>query len=841
MTIWSIEIKELESLYESFKGMSPALEKELEQLILTTDANVVMLYSRRCLEVVLTDLCECELKRPRGTEPLKGIIDRLHKERKVPDHIATSMHGLNDLSTYGTHPKDFDPEQVKPVLINLDIIIKWYLKYKGIRMVVKPEQEIQTISVKPVKERRPLLTKKSPVLKPHILLTLILLGVLIFLLYRNSRIKWAEQKALPEIEKMYNEEDQIAAFNLIQKAEKYLSKNPEFQEWASIITNKLTILTDPPGADVFIRNYTDTAGTWKKLGKTPIESLKIPASTFYRARIEKTGYENVEGVVFTGIDTLFRKLFRQKEILPEMVYVEGYKEEEAGNFLKAKNGFFIDRYEVTNKQFKEFVDRGGYRNQEYWKHDFKKDGKVISWEEAMALFVDKTGRPGPFTWEAGDYPDGHDDYPVSGISWYEAAAYAEYAGKSLPTAEHWGSGMGFYIPYIDVNFGSKIIPLSNFNGNSTKPAGKSQGISCFGAYDMAGNVKEWCWNETPAGHIIRGGAWNDPTYMYSDMSQLPSFDRSSKNGFRCVQYIDKENIPESAFQLIKNIEGLYGYSGERDFSKETPVEDKIFEIFKNQFLYDKTDLNDKIEKTDSSNKDWIIEKITFNAAYGKDRIIAYLFSPRNASPPYQTLMYWPGVNATFEDSLIKSDWKWSIDFILKSGRAVMYPVYYRTFERKDGPRPTGGHQLSDWWIKDCKDFSRSIDNLETRSDIDTNKLGFYGTSWGGSMGWIPSIEDRLKVNILIVGGFNGLLLPEVHAINYVSRVKIPTLMLNGRYDYRYNLDINVKPFFNLLGTPPEHKELKIYETDHYVPRSEMIKEVLAWCDKYLGPVKFKNQ
>ena len=79
MAIWSVEINELEKLYESFKGMSPALEKELEQLILTTDANVVMLYSRRCLEVVLTDLCECELK-TRGTEPLKvsltGFIRR---------------------------------------------------------------------------------------------------------------------------------------------------------------------------------------------------------------------------------------------------------------------------------------------------------------------------------------------------------------------------------------------------------------------------------------------------------------------------------------------------------------------------------------------------------------------------------------------------------------------------------------------------------------------------------------------------------------------------------------------------------------------------------------------
>jgi TolB-like protein len=145
MAIWSAEIKELERLYESFKGQLPDLEEELEQLIRTEDANVVMLYSRRCLEVIITDLCECELKRPRQTEPLKGIIDKLHKEGKVPPNIISSMHGLNELSTYGTHPKDFDPEQVKPVLNNLDIILKWYLKYKetGTEIKTKPVKEIK--------------------------------------------------------------------------------------------------------------------------------------------------------------------------------------------------------------------------------------------------------------------------------------------------------------------------------------------------------------------------------------------------------------------------------------------------------------------------------------------------------------------------------------------------------------------------------------------------------------------------------------------------------------------------------------------------------------------------
>jgi len=141
MTLWSAEIKELEKLYESIIGQLPDLEKELGQLIHFDDPNVIMLYSRRCLEVIITDLCECELKRPRKTEPLKGIIDKLHKEEIVPSHIVSSMYGLNELSTYGTHPKDFDPEQVKPVLNNLDIIIKWYLKYKDTKVNLKAEVE----------------------------------------------------------------------------------------------------------------------------------------------------------------------------------------------------------------------------------------------------------------------------------------------------------------------------------------------------------------------------------------------------------------------------------------------------------------------------------------------------------------------------------------------------------------------------------------------------------------------------------------------------------------------------------------------------------------------------
>jgi len=185
MAIWTTEIKELEKLYVFLKGQFPDLEKELGQLIKTEDANVILLYSRRCLDVIITDLCECELKRDRGTEPLKGIIDKLNKERKVPSHIITSMHGLNELSTYGAHPKDFDPEQVKPVLNNLDIIIKWYLKFKkplsdpGIKPAVQLRQENKS----PENEKKSLLMPKNILigsLSGLVLILMIVFAVLFF-------------------------------------------------------------------------------------------------------------------------------------------------------------------------------------------------------------------------------------------------------------------------------------------------------------------------------------------------------------------------------------------------------------------------------------------------------------------------------------------------------------------------------------------------------------------------------------------------------------------------------------------------------------------------------------
>ena len=169
----------------------------------------------------------------------------------------------------------------------------------------------------------------------------------------------------------------------------------------------------------------------------------------------------------------------------------------------------------------------------------------------------------------------------------------------------------------------------------------------------------------------------------------------------------------------------------------------------------------------------------------------------------------------------------------------MYPVYLGTFERNINlDFPLQSRHYVNYNIKITQDLCRSIDYLETRQDIDTTRLAYYGDSWGGKLGLIiPAVEDRLKISILIVGGSTGNPYPEMDPVNYVPRIKIPVLMLNGKYDTGFSYENVVKPFFNLLGTPVKDKKLILYETDHYVPKSEIVKETLNWLDKYFGPAK----
>jgi eukaryotic-like serine/threonine-protein kinase len=650
---------------------------------------------------------------------------------------------------------------------------------------------------------------------------------------RSDRIRWAREEAIPRITRLANQEEYSQAFKLLKEASLYIPGDETLSTIWADISGDVSIRTDPPGAQVFLKDYLEPSAEWELLGTTPITKVRAPRG-FKRYKVEKAGFETIERALAVGLAVgpttdLELRLDRIGAIPEGMVRVA------ASNTNSALTGidpielvqideFFLDRYEVTNKEFKKFVDAGGYRTKEFWKQPFEKDGRILSWEQAMSNFHDATGRPGPSTWELGDFPQGQEEFPVTGVSWYEAAAYAEFAGKSLPTIYHW-------VVAADPQTAKFLIPVSRFAGSGPRAVNQSQAVSVAGAYDMAGNVREWTSTEFHGQRYILGAAWSDATYLFNHAQVMSPFDRSPINGFRCVKYTSP--LPPA---IAGPVELLV-----RDYSKEKPVSDEVFQIYKQQFAYDKIPLDAKMESRDESNKEWIQEKVTFRTAYSDERVIAYLTIPKAARPPYQVVIQFPGSYAITMPRL--EDTPGYLDFIVKSGRVLVSVVYKGTYERNDGMEstwPNSSHGYADYLVKWVKDFKRTVDYLETRNDMDVGRLAYLGLSWGGRMGAIiPAVEDRLRVSVIVLGGLaSGRARPEVDQINFLTHIKTPVLMLNGKYDSLEPVDSAQLPMFQMLGSPETNKRHVIYESSgHAVPRNDSIKETLDWLDKYLGPAK----
>ncbi|MCK5703447.1 MAG: hypothetical protein KAI29_19955, partial [Cyclobacteriaceae bacterium] len=284
----------------------------------------------------------------------------------------------------------------------------------------------------------------------------------------------------------------------------------------------------------------------------------------------------------------------------------------------------------------------------------------------------------------------------------------------------------------------------------------------------------------------------------------------------------------------------------RDYSKEKPVNDLTFKIFLRQFNYDKTDFNEHIEHLKTENKNIAYERIIIDAAYGDERLPMYLFLPENGKPPYQTIIHF---RSTYPFTINKDSDAFMDRFaasspLYKNGRAVLIPVYKGSFERSDGKfmeeyfNNMESTNYKDLMIMWNKDIGRCIDYLETRDDIDTEKLAYYGVSLGAANGAIiPAVEKRIKTAVLTVAGlWHANIFPEVDQINFLPRVTIPVLMINGKYDHIFPMESSQKPMFELLGTPPENKKQFIYEHGHHIPNNIIIRETLNWLDTDLGPV-----
>jgi predicted esterase len=410
------------------------------------------------------------------------------------------------------------------------------------------------------------------------------------------------------------------------------------------------------------------------------------------------------------------------------------------------------------------------------------------------------------------------------VSWYEAAAYAAFAGKSLPALAQWYQAAPPGLsPYT--------ISFSNFNGTGPVPVGKMPGVGPFGTYDMSGNVREWSLNSVYGDRrFVLGGAWKTQTYQAYDPEALPPFDRSPLNGFRCVR--NQVAVPrEVATPIVP--------SG-RDLSKEKPVSDELFQAYRAEYAYDKSPLKAMSDGIVEDTADWTREKITIDAGYNDERLPAFLFLPKSAHPPFETVVFFPSARVNTMPRIEPLGDMGFVDYVIQSGRALLYPIYKGTYNRRGKPAFPGTIAGFDGLIQKEKEVRRSVDYLETRPDIDRNKLAYLGVSQGSADGLIfVALEDRFKTAIFLDGGFFlSPTLPAMNQVNFAPRVKIPILMVNGRYDFTFSFDRAQEPMFRMLGTPAGDKRHIVLETPHDVSqdRPDLSRAVLAWLDKYLGKV-----
>jgi formylglycine-generating enzyme required for sulfatase activity/dienelactone hydrolase len=652
--------------------------------------------------------------------------------------------------------------------------------------------------------------------------------VVLWMVSQKRERAWVDDVALPGIEAAVEAREFQSALDLARKVAAIDPQNSRLEALWTTFSEEVEIATEPAGAAVSYRAIdADEATPWIEAGTTPF-TARLPHG-FQRFRFAKPGYMTSEiashWYYLRGQTTALAK---EGEVPPDMVYVPGGVATLNIPGLDhiddvALVGMLLSRHEVTNAEFDTFVQAGGYQDERWWSEPRVSAGVELTLDQARERFVDATGRLGPATWEAGRPPEGQDQHPVAGVSWYEAMAFARWAGRTLPSAFHWNRA-------AETRLSEMVVPKSNFAGEGTAPVGSYPGLTAFGLADMAGNVREWCLNPTSKGErAILGGGHDDLPYMFNDFFALDPWDRSAANGLRTAQYL--EELGEA---VAGPIDPPF-----RDFLAEQPVSDEIFTVYRNLYRYDPAPLNAEVLLTDDEHPDYTVRKVAYDLPYGNERGAAWVYLPKRGQSPHPGLVYFPGSNAIHQESsdgLVKP---W-FDWVIKAGYALVHPIYYGTYERGtelDSDYPDESQLYFDHVVAWGKDLSRGLDYLSSLAEVDGERLGYFGVSWGGAMApQMIAIEPRIRAAALLVAGFCfQRSRPEVDALNYVTRVTVPVLMMNGRYDHFFPVETSQRPLFEMLGTPPERKRWFLTEGGHNVPREDMMRETLEWMGRHLGP------
>jgi eukaryotic-like serine/threonine-protein kinase len=676
--------------------------------------------------------------------------------------------------------------------------------------------------------------------------------------WRSAKLNQA-RASLPQIEELARAERFFEAYDLAIEAQRYLPNDATLMRLMRTVADDLTIVSDPPGAHVNLRRLapegSDKSQARRLIGRTPIHHQQI-ARGAYVISIEKEGYAALERTV-TGAMlriggmlapsqpiSLEARLVEAGQVPARMAFVPG------GDYRLVSwsrptaerarlDSYFIDKYEVTNREYKEFISAGGYLDRKFWRRKFIRDGREIQWEEALRAFKDQTGLPGPRNWKNQEIPEGKAEHPVTDITWFEAAAYATFRGKELPTAFQWEKAArngltdaaGVPMPWGLFTGGEAVDLRANFGGRGTLPVESLEfGLSPFGCYHMAGNVAEWCLNQFDDGFVMTGGSWNDPVYLFGIFGVFPGFHSSGKLGFRCVRNSPGATGDQGAMPLRADADvPVYKSAGEASFRA---WQEKYYR-------YAKPPLDAQIVDVKESD-DWRREKITYVGA-GGERAIAYLYLPKHHAPPWQVIQFIPPGDSFQGITPINARVEANLSSFIKSGRAILAVVLKGFREREWPPQRTPPAPQSveyrDMVLNWMTDERRALDYVATRSDLDAGRVAYYSVSNDSGFKFgLAAIETRYRTailhgNCLRIG--EAQVLPEIHPANLIPFIRAPKLLMHGRYDEGCRLKSEAEPLQKLMREP---KRLVLYDGGH-IPRLEFIVPAInSWLDETMGPV-----
>jgi TolB-like protein len=670
-----------------------------------------------------------------------------------------------------------------------------------------------------------------------------------FYAHKRKQKSHALKHVMPQIRQLVDQDHYAEAFDLAQSIDNLLSSEQKSDEWLDTFSTQCSINCEPAEASVYYRPYNGRNIEWRYLGVGPQAGIRLPTGNL-QLRFECKGYEPHEfalsnpGVLLQnfeipGLDDASLAQIQLFELERESDAKQGMVYASARNLFLSLTGlpitepvpvnaFRIDKFPVTNAEFKNFVASAGYTSDDYWSDLPWPDGQ--DWHDLVSGFTDATGEPGPAGWELGTPPEGEEDLPVTGVSWFEAAAYARFAGKRLPNVYEWARAAVPYdaavttIPVAMMNF-------SNFLSSGKSASGEFQSMNGCGAFDMFGNVREWAWNQVGQGRGNLGGCHSDLDYFAVWVNSDPALDRSEIHGFRCVTSDEAQAALQQEIVRIN-----------RDYKDEQPMSDEAYSALIQPLFPTPAPTNATLLTT--SDADGIKhERFEIDTGYGV-RMPLVVLSPHASSNATPSIVCFPGMGS-FMGSTIDDDigtMSEGMAFIIRQlGCALVYPCFRGAYERFDhGAFPAQDVARKVWLERTeswCQELSQTIDFIEQSDLLDGDRVGFIGTSYGAIFNTaILALEKRLKTAVLISGNLQaGRNYPIADSINYYPRIKYPVLMMNGRFDTIVSAKhALLQKRLDWLGTPEEDKKQILYDAGHWpFPQNLFKRDMSQWLQKYL--------